>query len=142
MASQSHDAFAPRRSFVADANISRHTAVALSGFSNGQTHVTIASAGDVLIGIAAKDCASGDMIDVIMPSNGILVQADATDTAIDAGDGLIVGTNGLLVKATVGAYAYTALEALASGTGFIEAIALGGELGVPGTDGTMTAGEI
>lgn len=142
MASQAHDAFAPRRSFVADANISRHTAVVLSGFSNGQTHVNVAGAGDVLIGVASRDCASGDFVDVIMPSAGILVQADAGPAAILAGSPLIVEANGLFVLATAGAYAYTALEALASGTGFIEAIALGGELGDPGTDGTMTAGEI
>lgn len=136
MASQSHDVFAPRRSFIADANISKHTAVTISGYSNGMTHVTIASAGDVLIGVAAKDCASGDMVDVLMPSDGILVQADAGPAAIAAGNGLIVEANGLFVKATAGAYAYTALEPLASGTQFIEAIALGGEVGTPG------AGEI
>lgn len=127
MASQGNDMFLPHRSFTADADIVKHTAVKLGTVAH---HCTTAGDEEAFVGIAARGCVSGDFCDVILLAPTIMVLADAksgSGDAITVGLGLQCGASGIFIKAEAeGEFQITALEALASGTGYIEAILIGG----------------
>jgi hypothetical protein len=125
MASQGHDQFAPRRSFVADADIAKHMPVQLASYTNDASHVAPYTNG-TYIGVASRDCQSGDMIDVILKRPAVLVKGyvgASGGTAITQGAILTAGATGFAAGlAPTGATDAIALEPLASGTGFIEAL--------------------
>ena len=125
MASQAHDQFAPRRSFVADADIAKHMPVQLAGYSNDQSHVAPFTNG-TYVGVASRDCQSGDMVDVILKRPATLVMGyvgDSGGTAITQGAILTAGATGFAAGlAPTGATDAIALEPLSSGKGYIEAL--------------------
>ena len=125
MASQAHDEFAPRRSFIADANLSKHMPVQLGTVTG---HVAALASG-TYIGVASRDCQSGDMVDVILYRQPTLVTGYVLatgGTAITLGAILTVGVTGFAAGlAPTGATNAIALEPLASGTGYIEALLVG-----------------
>jgi hypothetical protein len=125
MASQAHDQFAPRRSFVADADIAKHMPVQLSSYTNNESHVAPFTSG-TYIGVASRDCQSGDMVDVILYRQPTLVMgyvAASGGTAITQGAILTAGATGFAAGlAPTGATNAIALEPLSSGKGFIEAL--------------------
>ena len=131
MASQDHDVLAPRRSFVADADLRRHTAVKLSA----DGHVALCGASDRMIGLAALDCISGDNVDVILVAPAVLAMVDGA-TEIDIGSPLKVNASGHLVLAgPTDAYVAVALRQVLSGTALIEVVLLSSDVGAQGSTG-------
>ena len=135
MASQDHDVLAPRRSFVADADLRRHTAVKLSA----DGHVALCGASDRMIGLAALDVISGDNVDVILVAPAVLAMVDGA-TEIDIGSPLKVNASGHLVLAgATDAYVAVALRQVLSGTALIEVVLLSSDVGAQGLVGPTGA---
>ena len=135
MASQDHDVLAPRRSFVADADLRRHTAVKLSA----DGHVALCGASDRMIGLAALDVISGDNVDVILVAPAVLAMVDGA-TEIDIGSPLKVNASGHLVLAgPTDAYVAVALRQVLSGTALIEVVLLSSDVGAQGLVGPTGA---
>jgi hypothetical protein len=135
MASQDHDVLAPRRSFVADADLRRHTAVKLSA----DGHVALCGASDRMIGLVALDCISGDNVDVILVAPAVLAMVDGA-TEIDIGSPLKVNASGHLILAeATDAYVAVALRQVLSGTALIEVVLLSSDVGAQGSVGPTGA---
>ena len=111
------DLFAPTKSFLATAAITRGQAVVLGAAG----YVTAATSAVGVIGRAKNDAVTGGSVVVALLGNVAVVYADGT-TPIAIGDALTVNSAGAWVKAASGASAIAvALEAI-SAVGYIEVI--------------------
>jgi hypothetical protein len=111
------DLFAPTKSFLATAAISKGQAVVLGAAG----YVTLATSAVGVIGKAKNDAVTGGSVVVALLGNVATVYADGTSPIV-IGDALTVNSAGSWVKAASGASALAvALEALAV-VGYIEVI--------------------
>ena len=119
------DLFAPTKSFLATAAISKGQAVVLGAAG----YVTLATSAVGVIGKAKNDAVTGGSVVVALLGNVATVYADGTSPIV-IGDALTVNSAGSWVKAASGASALAvALEALAV-VGYIEVMFAGNAIAV------------